>query len=503
MDETLNVTGLLEAIGERVRSVRFDVRVAQEGVVVDVGDGVARVEGLPDAGYYELLDFEGGVQGIVFGMDRRFIDVVILGDCSLVKAGGKVGLTGRVASLPVGEGLLGRVIDPLGTPLDDLGDIEERLHYPVEREALSIIERDFVREPLYTGIKMIDSMLPIGRGQRELIIGDSGTGKTSIALDAIVNQKGGDVVCVYVAIGQKKAQIARVIEDLQRHGALDFTAVVAADADASPAMKFLAPYSGCAVAEFFMDSGTDTLVVYDDLTKHANAYRGLSLLLRRTPGREAFPGDVFYIHSRLLERAARRHDSIGGGSITALPIVEAYAGRISGYISTNLISITDGQIVLDRGLFNRGILPPIDIRRSVSRIGGKTQVPAMRKVAEKLKLDYAQFLEVEIFTRFGARVEERTAALIRRGQRLREVLKQPRYSPLSLFDQVMTFFILNEGYLDSVDVEKVHGLVTEILKEVDREGGSVIEEIRSSGDLTESHQAALRSLVGKAMERVH
>jgi len=503
MDEVLNIEGLLESIETGVRGVRFDVRIAQEGVVADVGDGVARVEGLPDAGYYELLSFDAGVQGIVFGMDRRFIDVVILGDHSLVKAGGKVGLTGRVASLPVGDGLLGRVIDPLGVPLDDLGEIGERLHYPIEREALSIIERDFVREPLYTGIKIIDSMLPIGRGQRELIIGDSGTGKTSIALDAIVNQKGGDVICVYVAIGQKKAQIARVVEDLQRHDAMKFTVVVAADADASPAMSFLAPYAGCAVAEFFMDSGRDALVVYDDLTKHANAYRGLSLLLRRTPGREAFPGDVFYIHSRLLERAARRHDSIGGGSITALPIAEIYAGRISGYISTNLISITDGQIVLDRGLFNRGILPPIDIRRSVSRIGGKTQMPAMRKVAEKLKLDYARFLEVEIFTRFGARVEERTAALIRRGQRLREVLKQPRYSPLTLSEQVMTFFILNEGYLDAVEVDRVHGYVAEILEEIRREGRRLVDDIQSSGDLTESHQAELRSLMEKALERIH
>ncbi|NOY39326.1 MAG: F0F1 ATP synthase subunit alpha [Nitrospirae bacterium] len=503
MEETLNIEELLKSIEKEVRKLRFDVRIAQEGVVVDVGDGVARVEGLPDAGYYELLSFEEDIHGIVFGMDRRFIDVVILGDYSLVRAGSKVGLTGRVASLPVGEELPGRVIDPLGSPLDDLGEIEERLHYPLEREALPIIERDFVREPLYTGIKIIDSMLPIGRGQRELIIGDSGTGKTSIALDAIVNQKGGDVICIYVAIGQKKAQIARVIEDLQRHDSMKYTVVVAADADTSPAMRFLAPYSGCAVAEFFMDSGRDTLVVYDDLTKHANAYRGLSLLLRRTPGREAFPGDVFYIHSRLLERAARRHDSIGGGSITALPIAEIYAGRISGYISTNLISITDGQIVLDRGLFNKGVLPPIDVRRSVSRIGGKTQVAAMRKVAEKLKLDYAQFLEVEIFTRFGARVEEKTAKLISRGQRLREVLKQPRYSSLGLFEQVLSFFILNEGYLDNIALEKVHGYIQELLKEIKREGRRLIEDIQTSGDLTESHQIELRSLIEKALERVH
>ncbi len=474
----------LKDLKNRLNDFPFGVHIEEVGFVEDAGDGVARISGLSPVKYNELVYFDNQNYGIVFSLKPDRVEVVIVGEPDAVRAGDTVRLTGKVLSIGVSDEVLGRIIDPLGRPLDGLGDIKEAELMPLDRDAPPLIERDFVKEPLYTGIKIIDSMLPIGRGQRELIIGDSGTGKTALAVDTIINQKEADVICVYVAIGKRKAEIARVIEELRVHDALKYTALVVADAGSSLGLKYIAPYAGSAVAEYFMLKGRDVLVVYDDLTRHADAYRSLSLLLRRPPGREAFPGDIFYIHSSLLERAARRHENFGRGSITALPIAETYAGRLTAYIPTNLISITDGQIFLDLNLFNSGIIPAVDIGRSVSRIGGKTQRPAMKQVAERLKLDYAQFLEVEIFTKFGARVEEETKALISRGQRLREVLKQPRFSGLGLAEQVVVFFMLNEGYLDSIKLENVSAFVNSKLHKVKTTMPDVIEEINSTGELT-------------------
>ncbi|RMG69701.1 MAG: F0F1 ATP synthase subunit alpha, partial [Nitrospirae bacterium] len=449
------------------------------------------------ARYNELVYFENRNYGIVFSLKPDMVEVVIVGEPDAVKAGDTVRLTGKVLSIGVSDEVLGRILDPLGRPLDGLGEIKESELMPLDRDAPPLIERDFVKEPLYTGIKVIDSMLPIGRGQRELIIGDSGTGKTALSVDTIVNQKKSDVICVYVAIGKRKAEVARVIEELRANDALKYTVIIVADAGDSLGLKYIAPYAGVAVAEYFMLKGRHVLVVYDDLTRHADAYRSLSLLLRRPPGREAFPGDIFYIHSSLLERAARRHENFGGGSITALPIAETYAGRLTAYIPTNLISITDGQIFLDLNLFNSGVIPAIDIGRSVSRIGGKTQKPAMKQVAERLKLDYAQFLEVEIFTKFGAKVEEETRALITRGQRLREVLKQPRFSSLGLAEQVVVFFMLNEGFLDGIELQNVRAYVEDNLRKVKTEMPEIIKEIDTTGELTSKIKSRLTEFLSR------
>ncbi len=484
----------LNDLKNRLKNFHFGVHIEEVGFVEDAGDGVARVSGLSSARYNELVYFDNKNYGIVFSLKPDRVEVVIVGEPDAVKAGDTVKLTGRVLSIGVSDEVLGRVIDPLGRTLDGLGNIKAAEQMPLDRDASALIERDFVKEPLYTGIKVIDSMLPIGRGQRELIIGDSGTGKTALAVDTIINQKETDILCVYVAIGKRKAEVARVIEELRVNDALKYTTLVVADAGSSLGLKYIAPYAGAAVAEYFMLKGRHVLVVYDDLTRHADAYRSLSLLLRRPPGREAFPGDIFYIHSSLLERAARRHEKFGGGSITALPIAETYAGRLTAYIPTNLISITDGQIFLDLNLFNSGIIPAVDIGRSVSRIGGKTQRPAMKQVAERLKLDYAQFLEVEIFTKFGARVEEETRSLITRGQRLREVLKQPRFSSLGLADQVVVFFMLNEGFLDSIRLEDVRTFVESKLQKVKTKMPDLIEEINATGELTSKTKNRLMQL---------
>ncbi len=486
---------IFRTIKEKLKATTFEVHTEEVGFVEEVGDGVASISGLSTARYSELVVFDSKNFGIVFSLKPQRVDVVIVGDPESVKAGDTVRLTGKVLSIPVGDEVLGRIIDPLGRALDGLGDIRISEYMELDRDAPLLIERDFVREPLHTGIKVIDSMLPIGMGQRELIIGDSGTGKTAIAVDTIANQRHSGVKCVYVAIGKRKAEVARVVDELKGQGAMAHTVLVVADADSSLGLKYIAPYAGVAVAEYFMLKGEDVLIVYDDLTRHADAYRSLSLLLRRPPGREAFPGDIFYIHSSLLERAAKRHHHYGGGSITALPIAETYAGRLTAYIPTNLISITDGQIYLDLNLFNSGIIPAVDIGKSVSRIGGKTQRPAMKKVAERLKLDYAQFIEVEIFTKFGAKVEETTRALITRGQRLREVLKQPRLAPLGLSEQVVTFFVLNEGFLDSVDLNRVKVYVSRIISHIRHEREDILKEIETTGELTTERENELRRLI--------
>ncbi len=476
--------GYLEKISRISAGAEFSVLRSEEGRVHSIGEDVATVTGLMTAKLNELLEFENGDMGIAYILDRASIGVVLLKKTGGVRAGDKVSKTGRVLSIGVGEELLGRVMDPLGNMLDGRPAPGNLVEYPIEREAPPLVKRDYVSKPMYTGIKAIDAMLPIGRGQRELIIGDSSTGKTSIAMSAVANQKGGDVVSVYACIGQKKDQVGRIIEDIGRHGDPSRTVFVVADASNSTGLQFIAPYSAIAVAEFFMDHGRDVLIIYDDLTKHAQAYRSLSLLLRRPPGREAYPGDVFFIHSRLLERSANISGRHGGGSITALPIVETQQGRISAYIPTNLISITDGQIYLDVNLFNKGIRPAIDVGRSVSRIGGKAQTDAMRKVSGRLKIDYSRFLEAEVFTKFGAKVEDETARLIRHGERLREIFKQPmsRFYPVE--DLVLVLLIFDSGLLDGVELSNVQDMCDKLTAGIKEAMPDLTQKLRDEGRIS-------------------
>ncbi|HLI08654.1 MAG TPA: F0F1 ATP synthase subunit alpha [Ktedonobacteraceae bacterium] len=433
-----------------------ETTTANVGTVIAVQDGIARVYGLQDVKYLELVEFpRTGLIGMAFNLEEETVSVPILGDYTEIREDDEVRTTGRIASVPVGDALIGRVVNPLGQPIDDMGPIATDKYRPVERVAPGVITRHPVDTPVQTGIKAIDSMIPIGRGQRELIIGDRQTGKTAIALDTIINQKGKDLLCIYVAIGQKNSSIARTHEILRQHGAMDHTIIVAANASEPAPLKYLAPYAGCAMGEEFMESGRDALIIYDDLTKHAEAYRNMSLIIRRPPGREAFPGDVFYLHSRLLERAARLSKEYGGGSLTALPIVETKANDISAYIPTNVISITDGQIFLETDLFNAGIRPAINVGLSVSRVGGNAQTRAMRQVAGTLRLDLAQFRELAAFAQFASDLDKATRARIDRGQRLTEVLKQPQYQPVPVENQVMIIYAGTNGYLDDVPIPVV------------------------------------------------
>ena len=495
-------TGMLEFLEkakEEASNYSFSVGIAEEGRVISIGDDIAHVSGPWSTRLYELLLFESGDSGIAFDLDRDQIGVVILENQKGIKAGDRVYTAGTVLSVGVGEELLGRVVNPLGYPLDGLPAPHIRAYYPVEREAPSLIQRDYVSEPLYTGIKVIDAMLPIGRGQRELIIGDPSSGKTSIAIDAVINQKKSDVISIYVAIGQKREHILRIIEEIKTYGDISRTIFVVADATESLGLQYIAPYSATAIAEYFLDSGkNDVLIVYDDLTKHANAYRALSLLLKRPPGREAYPGDIFYLHSRLLERSAKLNEKYGGGSITALPIVETQQGNISSYIPTNLISITDGQIYLSTSFFNKGIRPAIDVGKSVSRIGGKAQVEIMREVAGRLKIDYSRFLEVEVFTKFGMKIEEETAQLIRRGERLREILKQPEFYPRSLEEEIVSLMIVESGVLDPVEPAEVRNKCQEIMKTIRQQIPDVLDHIRTTGRLSDADRNRLTSLIEKS-----
>jgi F-type H+/Na+-transporting ATPase subunit alpha len=489
------IRAFLERIEGEIRNIGFSTAVREEGCVRSVGDGIAHVAGLRDARLYELIEFEGGDEGIVFDLGVEDIGVVLLTQQNAIKAGGSAYKTERILSVNVGDELLGHVVDALGNMLDGGPRPEVSVSYPVEREAPSLLQRDLVTEPLYTGIKVIDAMLPIGRGQRELIIGDSAIGKTSIAVDAVINQRDSDVICIYTAIGQKKSHVLKVIEEIRTYGDPSKTIVVVADASLSLGLQYIAPYSATAIAEYFLDKGRDVLVVYDDLTKHAEAYRSLSLLLKRPPGREAFPGDIFFIHSRLLERAAKLGDAFGGGSITALPIVETQQGRISSYIPTNLISITDGQIYLDALLFNKGILPPVDVGKSVSRIGGKTQVSAMKSVAERLKIDYSRFIEVEVFTKFGAHIEDETAKLIRQGERLREILKQMRFHPSPLEDQVLGFLILETEVLDGVNLTETRRVCDEMVAKMKGEFPDIVARIVNDGRIPHTDLQRLKDFL--------
>jgi F-type H+-transporting ATPase subunit alpha len=439
----------------QIRKLALDPRLEHVGRVARIGDGVATVTGLPEARLDELLVFEGGVRGLAVDLGEQAIGCVLLGNTAGIAAGSIVHGTGEVARVPVGDALLGRVVDALGVSLDGGAPLAVETLAPVEQPAPAIVDRALVTRPLATGLLVVDAMIPLGRGQRELIIGDRGTGKTSIAVDAIINQRSTDVICVYAAIGQKASSVAQVIAALRRYGTPERCIFVIGEADAAPGLQWLTPYSACTMAEHFMARGRDVLFVIDDLTKHAAAYRQISLLLRRPPGREAFPGDIFYLHSRLLERAAKLAPERGGGSLTALPIAETQAGNISTYIPTNLISITDGQIYLDPRLFYEDQKPAVDVGKSVSRVGGKTQAPVLQALSESLRLDYAQFLELEVFTRFGTMVDERTHKVIEHGRRIRAVLRQPQFAPLTLGEQVALLTAVSEGVLDDVPLDRV------------------------------------------------
>jgi len=444
-----------DASREHLGALTLEPKLEQIGRVVQVGDGVAIVQGLPQTRLDELLVFSGGVRGLAVDLDEETIGCVLLGETSGIAAGGVVTGTGEVARVPVGNELLGRVLDAVGEPLDGKGPLRTTQFSPVERPAPAIVQRALVTRPLATGLVVIDAMIPLGRGQRELIIGDRETGKTAIAVDTIINQKSSDVICVYAAVGQKSSSVARVIEAVRRNGAPERCIFVIGESNAAPGLQWLTPYSACTIAEYFMTRGRDVLLVIDDLTKHAAAYRQVSLLLRRPPGREAYPGDIFYIHSRLLERAAKLAPELGGGSLTALPIAETQAGNISAYIPTNLISITDGQIYLDPRLFYEDQKPAVDVGKSVSRVGGKTQAPVLKSVSESLRLEYAQFLELEVFSRFGTMVDERSRKVIEHGRRIRAVLTQRQFAPLSLGEQVALLCALSNGALDAVPLDRI------------------------------------------------
>jgi F-type H+/Na+-transporting ATPase subunit alpha len=447
---------------QEIEKFSTDIETTNVGRVIQVGDGIARIYGLQSCMASELLEFPNGVMGMAFNLEEDNIGCVILGPYTDIKEGMEVKRTGRIVEVPAGPELVGRVVNALGQPLDGKGPITAKEFYPVERKAPGVITRKSVHQPVQTGLKAIDAMTPIGRGQRELIIGDRGTGKTAIAIDTIINQKGKDIVCIYVGIGQKASTIAGVVQRLQESGAMEYSIVVAATASEPAPLNFLAPYAGCAMGEWFRDNGKHALIIYDDLTKQAFAYREMSLLMRRPPGREAYPGDVFYLHSRLLERAAKLNDDLGAGSLTALPIIETQAGDVSAYIPTNVISITDGQIFLDTDLFNAGVRPAINVGISVSRVGGAAQVDTMKRTAGTLKIDLAQYRELAAFAQFGSDLDKVTMARIIRGQRTVEILKQPQYSPLSVGLQVLSIFAATNGYLDDLEIEQVRGFESEL-----------------------------------------
>ena len=480
-------------IKEQIKTYENRVSQTDTGTIIMVGDGIAHVSGLDNCMANELVRFTNGEYGMALNLEENSVAVVMLGSDEGVKEGDVVERTGTVVSVPVGDGLIGRVVNALGQPVDGKGAIESTETRPIERNAPGIIQRKSVSVPLQTGIKAIDSMIPIGRGQRELIIGDRQTGKTVIALDTIINQKGQDVICVYVAIGQKRSTVAQMVDTLTAAGAMDYTIVVSATASELAPLQYISPYSGCAMAEYFMDQGKDVLIVYDDLSKHAVAYRALSLLIRRPPGREAYPGDVFYLHSRLLERAARVAPEYGGGSITALPIIETQAGDVSAYIPTNVISITDGQIFLETELFHAGIMPAVNPGISVSRVGGNAQIKAMKKVAGSLKLLYSQYRELQGFAQFGSDLDADTKARLAQGERIVEVLKQNRSHPVTVENQVCIFYAVTNGFLKEVAVEKVADYEENLYARMEAQHSDVLEAIRTTGQLSAETEAGLKA----------
>lgn len=491
----INADAIVKQLKDQLKEYSSKTAVEKIGTVLEVGDGITRISGLTDVASMEMLQFGNDLYGVALNLEDQTIGAIILGDYQNVKQGDIVKATGKILSVPVGENLIGRVVDALGQPKDGKGPIESNTQYPVEKIAPGVITRQSVKQPVQTGIKAIDALIPIGRGQRELIIGDRQTGKTAIAIDTILSQKGQNMTCIYVAIGQKESKVAKIVAELEERGAMDYTIVVSAGASEAAALSFIAPYAGCAMAEYFMDQGKDALIVYDDLSKQAVAYREISLLLRRPPGREAYPGDVFYLHSRLLERAAKLNPDFGGGSITALPIIETQAGDVSAYIPTNVISITDGQIFLESDLFYKGVRPALNVGISVSRVGSSAQTKAMKKVAGKLKLDLAQFRELEAFAQFGSDLDETTQRQLDLGRRLSEILKQTQYSPVTLAGQVSILYAVTNGYLNEIPVDKIGQFEKEFNEFLENSGSEVVKAISDTKELSEDTESKLKDLI--------
>ena len=500
--KTENIAALLK---EQIEKFDLSVDVSEVGEVIEIGDGVARVSGLEKVMSSELVELPNGVYGMALNLEDDNVGVVLFGESSHVKEGDLAKRTGKVVEVPVGNAMLGRVVNPLGQPIDGKGAIETKDFLPIERKALGVMSRSPVNQPLQTGIKAVDSMIPIGRGQRELIIGDRQTGKTAVAVDAIINQKythetDSPVYCIYVAIGQKASTVASIVSELEANGAMDYTTVVSASASDEAPLQYIAPYSGCAMGEHFRDNGKDALIIYDDLSKQAVAYRQMSLVLRRPPGREAFPGDVFYLHSRLLERASKLSDDLGGGSLTALPIIETQEGDVSAYIPTNVISITDGQIYLEKNLFNSGVRPAIDVGISVSRVGGNAQIKAMKGVAGTLRLDLAQYRELEAFAKFGSDLDKNTQAQLTRGERMVEILKQGQYVPMPVEKQVAIIFAASKGHLDSVPAEKVSEFESNLFDYLEANNSEELKAIVKEGSISDELSATLDKAISSFAE---
>ena len=493
--QQLNPSEISDIIKQRIEKLDVASEARNQGTIVSVSDGIVKIHGLEDAMFGEMIEFPNSIFGMVLNLERDSVGAVVLGDYLQLEEGMTAQCTGRILEVPVGPELIGRVVDALGNPIDGKGDINAKMTDAVEKVAPGVITRQSVDEPIQTGLKSIDAMVPIGRGQRELIIGDRQIGKSAIAIDAIINQKGKGVTCVYVAIGQKQSTIANVVRKLEEHGALEHTIIVAAGAADPAPMQFLAAYSGCTMGEYFRDRGEDALIVYDDLSKQAVAYRQMSLLLRRPPGREAYPGDVFYLHSRLLERAAKMSDEFGGGSLTALPVIETQAGDVSAYIPTNVISITDGQIFLETDLFYQGIRPAINVGLSVSRVGSAAQVKAMKQVAGSIKLELAQYREMAAFSQFASDLDAATQRLLARGERLTELLKQSQYSPLPVEEQVVVVFAGVRGYLDNIEVSQVGRFEERLLADLRADHADLLETIREDGEISEGTEETLKTLI--------
>jgi len=486
---------IVENLRKQIEKFQADTKLEKVGHVVEIFDGIARVSGLSDLKASEMVSFESGSYGVALNLEEETVGIIILGDFSKIHEGEVVKGTGQILSVPVSDSQIGRVLNALGEPIDGKGDIKSTLRNPIEKVAPGVITRLSVDQPVQTGVKAIDALIPIGRGQRELIIGDRQTGKTAIAIDTILNQKGQNMICVYVSIGQKDSKLRKLQTRLEEGGAMDYTIIVSAGASEPAALAYIAPYTGVSIAEYFMDQGKDVLIIYDDLSKHAVAYREISLLLRRPPGREAYPGDVFYLHSRLLERACRRNKEYGGGSITALPIIETQAGDVSAYIPTNVISITDGQIFLETDLFYKGIRPAVNVGLSVSRVGATAQIKAMKKVAGKIKLELAQFRELEAFAQFGSDLDEGTKRQLERGKRAVEVLKQPQYSPVATIDQVVTFYALINGYIDEVKIDRVKEFEAGLAEYASRNAKTFYKEVTETRMWTDAGEAELKKAI--------
>lgn len=486
---------IVENLKKEIENFSLQMKGELVGRVVEVFDGIAKVSGLATVKSSEMVSFAGGETGVVLNLEEDIVGIIILGEFSKIKEGDEVKATGKILEVPVSDAQIGRVLNALGKPIDGKGEIKIDKYYPIEKVAPGVVTRQSVDQPVSTGIKAIDALIPVGRGQRELIIGDRQTGKTAIAIDTILNQKGQDMICIYVSIGQKDSKLRKIQTRLEDGGAMAYTVIVSAGSSEPSALSYIAPYAGVAIAEYFMDQGKDVLIIYDDLSKHAVAYREISLLLRRPPGREAYPGDVFYLHSRLLERACRRNKDYGGGSITALPIIETQAGDLSAYIPTNVISITDGQIFLETDLFYKGVRPAVNVGFSVSRVGGSAQIKAMKKVAGTLKLDLAQFRELEAFSQFGSDLDESTKAQLERGKRAVEMLKQPQYAPVLTEHQVVSLYALVKGYMDTIPVDKIKAFETGLIEYAENNAKTFIKEVREKKMWTDEGEAELKKAI--------